>query len=115
MSRAAAAAPLLAMLLANCGGMGALVGDSVWVTPGKYQFHDCQRLIDTEAVRRHRGKELEELMAKAAQSPGGQVVGTMAYRTEYQQTVGEQKMLAATIAEKRCRDDRESVSAQSVF
>ena len=111
----AAMAPLLAALLGGCGSMGAVMGDSVWITPNKYQFHNCKQLMDIETGNRKRTKDLEELMAKAAQSPGGAIVGTLAYRTEYQQRLGEKTVVENVIGEKRCRVDRDSVSAQSVF
>ena len=120
MRRTTAAAPLLAValavVLAGCGGsLTQTVGDSVWITPNKYQFHDCKLLIGLEAGNLKRTKDLEDLMAKAAQSPGGGMIGTLAYRTEYQQALGERRQIETTIGEKRCRTDRESVSSKSVF
>ena len=109
---ATAAGTLLAALLAGCGG---ITGTSVWVTPRSYEFQDCKQLVNLAQMFRNRTKELEQLMAKAASSPGGQVIGTLAYRTEYQQALGQEKEATAMAAEKRCLDEGSGLSAQSVF
>ena len=54
-------------------------------------------------------------MARAAQGPGGQAIGQIVYRSEYQQVLGERKALAAMFREKRCQIEGDSKSGRSVF
>lgn len=112
--RTAAVVPLVA-LLAGCGSLGEQFGGSVWVTPGKYAYHNCKQLFPIEIGLAQRQKELEELMARAAQGTGGQFVGQMVYRTEYQQTVGERQAVASMLVSKRCTIESDRPSVRSVF
>jgi hypothetical protein len=114
-SRRSAAAIALLAVLAGCSSLGEQFGSSVWVTPGKYAYHDCGRLVRTDASMANRQKELEELMARAAQGTGGAVIGQVVYRTEYQQVLGDRSELAATLAKKRCAIDSPRASERSVF
>ncbi len=112
--RIVAALPVLA-LLAGCGSLSEQFGGSVWVTPGKYAYHSCKHLVPAERAQAARQKELEELMARAAQGTGGQAIGQMVYRTEYQQTVGERQAIVAELGRKRCSFESEQPSQRSVF
>ncbi len=110
------AAMIMVAVLAGCGtSLQDQVGDSFWVTPRKYAVHDCRQLQNQARGLATRQKELEELMARAAQGPGGGVVGTLAYRTEYQQVLGEGRGVAAMMTEKRCQIEGDSSSGRSVF
>lgn len=114
-SRVLAAMPVIA-ILTGCGtSLQDQVGDSVWVTPRKYAYYDCLQLQGQDRGFAARQKDLEELMARAAQGPGGSMVGTLAYRTEYQQVLGERRGVAAIAAEKRCQIEGDSRSGRSVF
>ncbi len=113
--RMLAPAALLA-LLAGCGGtLNGQLGDSVWVTPGKYNYHSCLQMQASDRGYAARQTELEELMARAAQGPGGQAIGQVVYRSEYQQMIGERKALAAASVEKRCQIEGDSKSGRTVF
>jgi hypothetical protein len=49
-----------------------------------------------------RQKELRELMAKASEGSGGAVIGNLSYRPEYENMLGEEKVLRRAAAEKNC-------------
>lgn len=114
--RAAAALPLVAAL-AGCAGdtVSDRLGTSVWVTPAKYQFHDCLQAQAADAGFANRQKELEELMTRAEKGPGGAAVNFMVYRTEYQQVLGERQAIKAQYQEKRCTIESTRTSDRQVF
>ena len=105
--RSIAALPLVAAL-AGCGG-------TFWVSPGKYQYNSCLQMQRSDENYVKRIKELEELMARAAQGSGGHFIGQAVYRTEYQQVLGERQVIGAAMAEKRCQIEGGSASGRSVF
>jgi hypothetical protein len=109
------AALTLLAAVAGCGSVSEQLGSSIWVAPGKYTYHNCLQAQQVEAGFASRQKELEELMGRAAQGPGGQAIGTMVYRTEYQQVLGERKALAALFEEKRCGIESKRSSDRSMF
>mgnify|MGYP001560848724 CR=1 FL=1 len=78
--RALAVIPLLAAL-AGCGALSEQVGSSVWITPGKYAYHSCLQVLASERGYASRQRELEELMARAAQGSGGQAIGRSGWGT----------------------------------
>jgi hypothetical protein len=108
------ALPLL-LVLAACGSASQQLGSSVWVTPGKYQFHNCLQAQQADTGFASRQKELEELMTRAEKGPGGAAVNFMVYRTEYQQVLGEREQLAALFQEKRCSIESPRTSERQVF
>ncbi len=109
-----AALPLLAMLAA-CGSPTEKLGTSAWVTPGKYQFHNCLQAQQVDNVMARRQGDLEELMNRSEKGTGGAVVNFMVYRTEYQQVLGEREQLAAQLKEKRCNIESPRTSDRQVF
>lgn len=113
--RRLAALPLLAALAGCAGSASEQFGHSVWVAPGKYRFHDCLQAQAADRGVAARQKELEELMARASKGPGGDVVNTMVYRSEYQQMLGERKEIAQVLDEKRCTMDSNRSSDRQVF
>jgi hypothetical protein len=112
--RTAAAIPLLAVLAGCASSMSEQFGHSVWITPGKYNYHNCLQAQGVDQGFAKRQQELEELMTRAAQG-GGEAIGTMVYRTEYQQVLGERKALADVFAQKRCALDSKRSSDRSMF
>ena len=54
-------------------------------------------------------------MARASKGPGGDVVNTMVYRSEYQQVLGERREIAQVYDEKRCTIDSKRSSDRQVF
>ena len=94
----------LALLLPFLGGCG-LLGDSAtpaFVSPGKFDYYNCDQLAETGRSLSTRERELNELMTRAAQGPGGEFVGKVAYHTEMMQTRGQLKQLNEVSARKNC-------------
>jgi hypothetical protein len=112
---ALAALPFLAVLAGCAGSASEQFGHSVWVAPQKYQYHDCLQAQEADRNFAVRQKELEELMARASKGPGGDVVNTMVYRSEYQQVLGERKEIAVVYEQKRCTLDSKRSSDRQVF
>lgn len=72
------------------------------VDPGHYSAYHCKdfgaRL--TGLVRRE--QQLRALMDKASEGAGGQMIGNLSYRAEYEDVLGEEKVLRQSAAEKNC-------------
>jgi hypothetical protein len=97
---AAAGCVLAAIALAGCGlsdGYGTLTVD-----PARYSAYHCKDLIAQRASLLKREQELRGLIDKANEGPGGGTIGTMAYRTDYETVLSEEKLLQRTAAEKNC-------------
>ncbi len=90
-------AVLVALLLAGCS-----TNDSWLVDPGRYSAYHCDALPGHLGAIQERRKELSNLMARASEGGGGGVIGTMSYRADYEKTIGEEKALRRTAAEKNC-------------
>ena len=91
---------VIAVALAGCAlneGPGQLAVD-----PGRYEFYHCADLASRSKVLEARENELRALMAKAGESGGGVLVGTLAYRADYEAVLSEEKLLQRTAAEKKC-------------
>lgn len=116
LTRYAVAAALLAPALVGCGTTsGEDLAARAMVSPGKYQFHNCKMLTGMAVGYRARMTELQQLMDRAAQGPGGQVMGTVAYRNEHLQMRGELREVQVAMAEKNCDSDAASASQRSVY
>ena len=103
--RHAGLALLAALSLAGCATQGPAGGDrlgSFMVTPGKYAFYNCAQLEGPRKAVESRKLELDALIAKAGTGPGGTIVATMAYRTEYAQVQGDLAEIAREAAAKNC-------------
>ena len=72
------------------------------VDPGRYQFYHCNDLETRWKALQSRESELRSLMAKAGEGGGGAVIGTLAYRADYEAVLSEEKLLQRTAAEKKC-------------
>ena len=92
-----ASAVLVALLLAGCS-----TNDSWLVDPGHYSAYHCDILPARLEAIQERRKELSNLMARASDGGGGGVIGTMTYSADYNKTIGEEKALRRTAAEKNC-------------
>lgn len=72
------------------------------VDPARYSAYHCddmaRRLKDLLAKE----KDLRNLMDRASEGGGGTVIGTLAYRADYENALGEEKLLRRTAAEKKC-------------
>jgi predicted small secreted protein len=100
---AAAIAPLcvlVAGLLAGCStsdGVGSFIVD-----PGRYSVYHCDGLAARLKALLVREQELANLMDRASEGGGGVLIGNLSYRADYENAVGEEKLLRRTAAEKKC-------------
>ena len=106
---------VLAVALAGCGSISDQSAAAALVSPGKYSLYTCQDIEQRTRAVRSRLVELQQLMARAEQGAGGQLVNALAYRTEYLQMNGEMDELAKTSAEKNCVDQSKWSSGRAVF
>jgi len=78
-------------------GAGAL-----FIDPGRYTLYHCDDLATRRKVLIARETELRALMERASESSAGSVIGSLAYRSEYDSVIAEQKLLQRNAAEKNC-------------
>lgn len=95
-----ALAVLLGAGLVGCG-LGGGAG-SLLIDPGRYSAYHCNDLATRWKVLVAREAELRALIDRANQGGGGAVIGSLAYRPEYDSVLGEEKLLQRTAAEKNC-------------
>jgi hypothetical protein len=89
-----------AIALAGCSaseGIGNLIVD-----PGHYSVYHCKDFKPRLANVTAREQQLRNLMDKASEGSGGEVIGNLAYRAEYEDLVGEERILRRAAAEKNC-------------
>ncbi len=72
------------------------------VDPGHYSVYHCDGLAARLKVLLAREQELSNLMERASEGGGGVLIGNMSYRADYENTMGEEKVLRRTAAEKKC-------------
>jgi hypothetical protein len=108
-------AGLLISALAGCAGMSEQAVNSAFVAPGKYDVYDCRSLARTIATTQERELELRQLMERSAQSPGGELVNAIAYRSDYMRARAELNLLNETAANKNCQSSSKWSSERSVF
>lgn len=96
----------LASIVAAAGALAGCALDQgpgqLAVDPGRYEFYHCNDLASQLKVLQAREAELRMLMAKAAEGGGGVVVGALAYRSDYETVLSQEKLLQRTAAEKKC-------------
>jgi hypothetical protein len=100
---AALAFVLAAGALAGCGSTYSDGVASILVDPSRYDGMNCKDLINQLNTLNAREKELRNLINKADESAGGVVIGTLAYRSDYQAVLEQKKVLQRTAAEKKCQ------------
>ena len=103
---------MLGAALAGCsagGGAGAFLVD-----PGRYSAYHCNDLAARAKVLAAREKDLHALMERADQGGGGGVIGSLAYRPDYDSVLGEEKLLQRTAAEKNCTPAQQFQSDQVI-
>ncbi len=91
----------VAVILTGCGsnyGAGSLIVD-----PGHYNAYHCNDLDARAKALSSREKELRALMDKASEGGGGVLIGTLAYRTDYESVLTEEKLVQREQAEKKCQ------------
>jgi len=93
---------LTAGALAGCGlGDGAGAG-AMLVDPGHYSAYHCDELAARWKVLIAREAELRGLMGKASEGTGGSLIGSLAYRTDYDSVVTEERLVQRAAADKNC-------------
>src|SRR5215468_5632755 len=98
-----AARPLwLVVLCALVTGCASSDGPYFFADAGKYQFHNCEQLAAASKQKHDRQRELKELIDKAEQAAGGQIVSVLAYRSDYVAVNEELQVIDSTIREKKC-------------
>ncbi len=110
-----AAAVFLAVALANCAGVSDDTAATVMGAPGKYDLYSCAQIVENIKVTRARVQELQQLMERSAQGPGGEFVNAVAYRSEYLRNRGDLKVLMDTAGAKNCAGQSKWSSERSVF
>ncbi len=101
-----------AVALAGCSmssGTGALLVD-----PGRYELYHCNELAARWKVLVAREKELHGLIDRAEQANGGAVIASLAYRTDYDAVVGEERLIQRSAAEKKCSFPTQFQSDQAI-
>jgi hypothetical protein len=95
------AVALLAMLaaLSGCSSDGV---SGLLVDPAHYSAYHCNQLITESQNLANREKQLRDLMDKASEGGGGSVMGALAYRSDYETVLEQQKLLKRTAAEQKC-------------
>ena len=90
---------VLAGVLCGCAGhdSGAFLID-----PGRYDLYKCDDFAARWKLVSAREKELRGLMDRASQTGGGAVVGSLAYRTEYEEVLSDERLMQRTAAAKNC-------------
>ena len=98
-----AARPLpLVALCALVTGCATSDGPYFFADAGKYQFHSCEQLATVSKQKHDRQRELKELIDKAEQGAGGQIVSVLAYRSDYVAVNEELQVIDSTVREKKC-------------
>jgi hypothetical protein len=75
---------------------------TLFVDPGKYQYHSCEQIAAQQKSWSNRQSDLKSLMDKADQSAGGAVVNVLAYKADYVAAGEELKVLESTARAKNC-------------
>ena len=108
-------AAALAAVLGACGTVSDQAPTASFVSPGKYNIFTCSDIDTRVLVVRKRQTELEQLMARASQSAGGEIINTLSYRTEYFETRDDLAELKKTAANKQCAVDSKFSSGRAIF
>jgi major membrane immunogen (membrane-anchored lipoprotein) len=73
-----------------------------FVSPGKYQYHNCDQLATaTKSVATYQ-KGLKALLDKAEQGAAGAFVGTIAYKSDYLAATEDLRAIESAAREKNC-------------
>jgi hypothetical protein len=107
---AGVAAVALATVLAGCTSKDS---GELLIDPGRYAVYKCDDLAARWKIVSAREKELHGLMDRAGQSNGGAVVGSLAYRADYDAVLSDERQLQRTAAEKNCGFTFQSGQLQS--
>lgn len=94
---------MLLLAVAALSGCGLSDGVSgLLVDPARYSAYHCKDMITESQNLATREKKLRDLMDKASDGGGGTVIGTIAYRGDYETVLEQQKLLKRAAAEQKC-------------
>jgi hypothetical protein len=71
-------------------------------TPGKFTFYRWDDLARRWKALVEREKELRGLIEKANDSTAGNIIGSIAYRSDYEAVLSEEKLLQRVSADNKC-------------
>jgi len=91
----------LCALLAGCAS-GSGDGPLFFADEGKYHFHNCEQLATAAKAQSTRQRDLKELIDKAEQAAGGQIVSLLAYRSDYVAVNEDLRVIEMTARSKDC-------------
>ena len=72
------------------------------IDPAHYSVYHCDGLQARLKALQAREQELSNLMLRASEGGGGALIGNLTYRADYENALGEEKVLRRTAAEKKC-------------
>lgn len=75
---------------------------ALFVDPGHYSAYRCKDFAPQLAILATREQTLRNLMDKANEGGGGAIIGNLAYRADYEDALGEEKVLRRAAAERNC-------------
>jgi hypothetical protein len=82
--------------------------------PGKYRLYGCDQLNKRGVDLVKREGELQGLMQKAKQAPGGELAVAVAYQNEYNINQSDLHEIEVAGAERKCQLKYRSVSERAV-
>ncbi len=88
--------------LVALGGCGDTKTGTMLVSPSRFLLYNCNELAAQQKGTVARLRQLEDLIARAKRDAGGGVVSAVAYEPEYQNALGDLKVLRQQAAEKDC-------------
>jgi len=100
--------------LGGCAGISEQTANAAFVAPGKYDVYDCRALLREITTTQARELELRQLMERSAQSPGGELVNAVAYRSDHLRARAELKLLNDTASGKNCQSSSRWSSERSL-
>ena len=93
---------IILIILIVFGLTGCNTAAEMMIDPGKYLLYNCADLTAVAKSETKREQKLRRLMNKSAKGPGGEFVNLIAYRAEYLQAQGYQKLAYRMFNEKKC-------------
>jgi hypothetical protein len=102
------------VLLGCASGDGDGPGALFLADAGKYNYHTCEQLAAAAKKQSGRQRELKELIDKAEQGAGGQIVSLMAYRSDYVAVNEDLRVIESTTRSKNCQTPSTGQSTNAI-
>ena len=103
-----------AVALGGCGSLGTDGVASLAVDPARYEGYHCKDLVSQWNGLIAREKQLRNLIDKASEGGGGTVIAAVAYRSDYDTVLEQDKVLKRTAADKNCELEHSYNSDQGI-